>query len=434
MGRRSRADLYRLGVVGAALVVVALCAGRLPQDPAIWVRTAAFSAAGAAALQFPLSLSLTNRVSVAAAVFFAGLLILPPLPAAIAAGGASAFASLASVTQRLRSRLPRPQASVVALALSFNAALAFLCVVVPGVLLPTARVANAGEAGWGTTLLAAAAAGILMYLLNLVLIGLADALKTGTSVLQVIASAQRSIRFEFAALYATGLAAAVALALEPLMVIGLIPVTLLLHWFLERAVRLRRETIAGVERMADLVDRRDPYTADHSRRVATYVVAIAAELGLSAGEIELVRLAATVHDIGKIEVPDEILHKDGRLTPEEKAVMDRHPRAGYDLLRQFSEYARVRELVLTHHERYDGMGYPSGIRASSLPLIAQVIPVADTLDAMTSARPYRAALPWSVAMDALTEGRGSQWHPGVVDAALRAFASRFAEPKLDAVA
>ena len=432
MGRRSRADLYRLGViVCAALVILALRAGQLPHDPALWLRTAAFTLAGAAALQFPLNLSLTNRVTVAAAVFFAGMLILPPFPAALAAGGAEAFASVVSVTQRLRSRLPRPQASVVALALGFNAALAFLCVVVPAVLLPGGQMSEAHQAGWGRTVLSAMAAGILMYLLNLVLIGLADALKTGISVLPVVAAAQKSIRFEFAAIYATGLAAAVALTLAPFAVIGLVPVAIVLHWFLERAVRLRRETIAGVERMADLVDRRDPYTADHSRRVAAYVVAIATELRLSPGEVELVRLAATVHDIGKIEVPDEILHKQGRLTAEEKAVMDRHPRAGYELLQKFSEYSRVRDLVLTHHERYDGQGYPSGIRASSLPLIAQVIPVADTLDAMTSARPYRAPLPWSVALEALAEGRGSQWNPGVVDAALRAFASRTGQPKID---
>jgi putative nucleotidyltransferase with HDIG domain len=347
----------------------------------------------------------------------------------VAAGSASALDAALSVTRLLRSRRPRPQPSVVLLALSFNAALAFLCILIPASVLPAARIANAAHAGWGRTLLAAAGAAILMHLLNLVLMNTAHALKTGTRVLPVIASAQRSVRFEFAGIYATGLAAAVALDVQPWAVIGLVPVTIGLRWLLERAVRLRRETIAAVERMADLVDRRDPYTADHSRRVAQYTVAIAHELGMAGQEVELLRLAAMVHDIGKIEIPDAVLLKDGRLSPAEKAVMDEHPRRGYDLLRQFSEYARVRELVLTHHERFDGKGYPSGIRANSLPMIAQVIPVADSLDAMTSARPYRGALPWAVALEELARGRGSQWNPDAVDAALKVFAGRATEPQ-----
>jgi len=424
------ADLYRLGVAVAGIAVLAAIAPGLPGGGGAWVAAAAFALAGLASLQFPLSLSLTNRVTVASSVFFAALLVLPPALAALVAGSAFALDSAVSVTRRIRSPQPRPPAMVIGLALCFNSAVAVLSVSIPALLFPGARIASVAQHGWAWTLASAAAAGILMYLLNLTLIGIAVALRTGNRPLHAIAVSMRPVRMEFAALYTLGLVAGIGLQVAPWAVLALVPVVVGLHSLLERAVRLRRETIAAVERMADLVDRRDPYTADHSRRVAQYVVAIATELGMPPSDVDQLRLAATVHDIGKIEVPDEILLKDGRLTPAEKAVMDQHPRAGYELLRQFSEYARVRELVLTHHERYDGKGYPSRIRASALPLIAQVIPVADSLDAMTSARPYRAALSWSVALGELRRGRGSQWHPGVVDAALKVFGGRAAaEPQ-----
>lgn len=175
-----------------------------------------------------------------------------------------------------------------------------------------------------------------------------------------------------------------------------------------------------MERMADEVDRRDPYTYQHSQRVARYSRAIATKMRLSLAEIELIELAAKVHDIGKIRIPDSILLKAGKLTEEECRVMETHPRLGFQILRPFSEYAKVLDLVLTHHERYDGLGYPNGTVGRRQLLIAQVIPVADSFDAMTSNRAYRPARSWDGAMDELRRGAGSQWNPKVVEAALAA--------------
>jgi HD-GYP domain-containing protein (c-di-GMP phosphodiesterase class II) len=112
--------------------------------------------------------------------------------------------------------------------------------------------------------------------------------------------------------------------------------------------------------------------------------------------------------------------KPGKLTDEERREMERHPRLGFDILRPFSEYAKVLDLVLTHHERYDGLGYPNGTVGRRQLLIAQVIPVADSFDAMTSNRAYRAAKSWVGAMEELRHGAGSQWNPKVVEAALAA--------------
>jgi len=174
--------------------------------------------------------------------------------------------------------------------------------------------------------------------------------------------------------------------------------------------------------MADEVDRRDPYTYQHSQRVAIYAHAIARKLSFSGPEVEMVELAAKVHDIGKIRVPDSILLKPDKLTPAERRVMETHPRLGFDILRPFSEYGKVLDLVLTHHERFDGLGYPNGTVGRRLLLIAQVIPVADSLDAMTSARAYRGARSWESAMEELRRGAGTQWNPQVVEAAVAVLA------------
>jgi putative nucleotidyltransferase with HDIG domain len=192
------------------------------------------------------------------------------------------------------------------------------------------------------------------------------------------------------------------------------------HFSAAHKVELRRETVCAVERMAHEVDNRDPYTFQHSQRVAIYSHAIARSLRFGATEIELVELAAKVHDIGKIRIPDAILLKAGPLTPDERRVMETHPRVGFEILSQLSLYAKVPELVLAHHERYDGGGYPTGAVARRLGLINQVIAVADALDAMTTARAYRGAKTWDAAISELRRGAGSQWNPHVVAAALTA--------------
>ncbi len=181
-----------------------------------------------------------------------------------------------------------------------------------------------------------------------------------------------------------------------------------------------REVVPAMERVAREVDRRDPSTYQHSRRVAEYAGAIARRLRFRAAEVELVQLAARVHDIGKIRIPDAVLLKPAPLTDAERRVMETHARLGFEILSQSLVYANVLELVLAHHERYDGCGYPFGTVGRRLLLIAQVIPVADALDAMTSCRAYRGARSWDWAMGELRSGAGTQWHPVVVEAAVSA--------------
>jgi putative nucleotidyltransferase with HDIG domain len=233
-----------------------------------------------------------------------------------------------------------------------------------------------------------------------------------------------AVGLQFASLYLVGAVAAIAAVRFPwVAALSLLPAALA-YGSMRRRIQLTRETVRAVERMADEVDARDPYTFQHSQRVAGYSRAIGRELGLSAAEIELVELSAKVHDIGKIRIPDSILLKPDRLTDAERRVMETHPRLGFEILSQFSAYEKVLELVLTHHERYDGRGYPNSTVGRRLLLVAQVIPVADSLDAMTTTRAYRGAKSWDAAMNELRRGAGTQWNPKVVEAAVAALVLR----------
>lgn len=166
--------------------------------------------------------------------------------------------------------------------------------------------------------------------------------------------------------------------------------------------------------LAAALDARDPYTAGHSVRVAHYAVEIGRKANLPASELQNLRKCALLHDIGKIGVRDSILLKDGLLTAEEFAQMKKHPALGEAILRQVQPGEAMAPLlpgVRSHHERYDGKGYPDGTVGDDTPLFGRIIAVADAFDAMTSDRPYRQGMPMAKALSILSEGRGSQWDP-----------------------
>jgi HD-GYP domain-containing protein (c-di-GMP phosphodiesterase class II) len=183
-----------------------------------------------------------------------------------------------------------------------------------------------------------------------------------------------------------------------------------------------------LEGMADAVDLRDPYTGGHSRRVTEYCAQILRELRVTGCEADLILGAARVHDIGKIGVPDGILNKPSRLTPEEQAIMQSHSEMGAQLLARYPDFARGQDIVRHHHERWDGKGYPAGLKQMNIPFGARVIAVADSFDAMISDRPYRKGVSVQGACAILREERGRQWDPQVVDACLRALEQPLVEP------
>lgn len=146
------------------------------------------------------------------------------------------------------------------------------------------------------------------------------------------------------------------------------------------------------ESIVSALDARDTYTASHSNRVAEMVLVLAAALGLGPDETTLIHIAAHLHDIGKIAVSDAVLRKAGPLTADEWQEMRRHPVTGYNILRRVADFQDIAVLVLHHHERWDGQGYPDGLSGADIPLGSRIIAVADSIDAMMSSRSYRAAM------------------------------------------
>ena len=178
----------------------------------------------------------------------------------------------------------------------------------------------------------------------------------------------------------------------------------------------RQLFIDSIEMMAAAVDAKDPYTKDHSRRVAQFSVILARELGLPEEEVDKIRISATLHDVGKIGIEDRVFKKPGVLTNEEFEIMKRHTVMGYEIVRQVKQLKEMLPGIRWHHEALNGRGYPDGIKGDELPLMVRIIAVADTFDAITTDRPYQAASEFPKALDFLRKHAGTKYDPIVVDA------------------
>ena len=186
-----------------------------------------------------------------------------------------------------------------------------------------------------------------------------------------------------------------------------------------------RSIIGGiVHAMAMIVEGRDPYTAGHQRRVNDLACSIAAEMGISNQEIEGIHVAGLIHDIGKISVPAEILSKPGKLSENEFGLIKEHPRVAYDILKTIDFPWPVAEIVLQHHEKLDGSGYPRGLYKKDIIREARILTVADVVEAMASHRPYRPALGIDKALEEISRNKGILYDSEVVDACVKLFAEK----------
>ena len=183
-----------------------------------------------------------------------------------------------------------------------------------------------------------------------------------------------------------------------------------------RSQELTRSYTATVRALSNAVEARDPYTGKHAERVAAYGIEIARSLGLSRPDAPEMELGFLLHDIGKIAVPDAILYKPGALTSEERQLMARHPTAGAEILDGIDFLQEALQVVQSHHERWDGTGYPDGLKGEEIPVAARVFAVADVFDALTTDRPYRPALPLAEARQMIVRASGTQFDPRVVTA------------------
>jgi PAS domain S-box-containing protein/putative nucleotidyltransferase with HDIG domain len=189
----------------------------------------------------------------------------------------------------------------------------------------------------------------------------------------------------------------------------------------ESLTKLAKTFEQTVESLASIAEMRDPYTAGHQVRVAKLACEIASEIGMSEEQVNAIRTAALIHDIGKIIVPSEILNKPGTLSVLERSFVEAHAQASYEILKNIEFEFPIAEIILQHHEKLDGSGYPQGLSGDSILKEARVLTVADIIEAMASYRPYRPALPLKTALEEISSHRGTLYDADVVDACLRLF-------------
>ena len=173
--------------------------------------------------------------------------------------------------------------------------------------------------------------------------------------------------------------------------------------------------------ISSAIDAKDPYTKGHSDRVRNYSLAVARELGFSPIELEELNIAALLHDVGKIGIDDRVLRKPSALNDDEFALMKTHAAVGASIMERVPKLDRIIPGIKHHHENWGGGGYPDGLKGEQIPVIARVIAVADTFDAMTTDRPYQKAMSYKYAAEKIRSMTGKRFEPSVVEAFLRAF-------------
>ena len=351
----------------------------------------------------PIHIQRNFKVEVATAPLYVAAILLSPITAALVAGGGTLILRLLTRAQRGNT----PSDIVTAAGRWVIGGFVSACVAQQGI-----------NELWPLWLVLVGVAAS-MYLCDLVLGALEIAPMIGASPLHVVILFLREAALSEMAQYLIGILAALAALQQPWsLALWVLPLG-----FIYRSFKYAKEMDDGTSRllesMADAVDLRDPYTGGHSRRVKQFALHILHELSITGPEVDLISSAAHVHDIGKIGIPDQILNKPGRLTAEEKQIMDSHPDQGAELLVRYHDFARGAAIVRHHHERWDGKGYPARLQGFDIPFGARVIAVADSFDAMTSDRPYRAGMTLDQAAAVLREGRGKQWEAAIVDALLR---------------
>lgn len=390
------------GAAGASLFIPRL---RWAPTDSSWVPAFLVLTALAIVLEFvSVELPLGGAVSVATMGHTAAILLVPAPFAALAVGSAVLFEEL------VRRRPP----TRVAFNVSNHVLTISLASLVVGLIGdPRAVIAGHEHAPLAAMVVLVS---LVYYLVNDILTSAIMALATGRSLIYLIRTNGRTTMLAEAAAGLVGVLFAVIWIVEPLWTILLVIPGAVIAKAIQYISQLEHETREAVGYLAEVVDHRDASTFHHSERVAQYAVAIARQLHLDESIIELVEQAATVHDLGKIGIPDRILLKPGPLTAEEWTAMWLHAEIGARILGQFRLFGAGASIVRHHHEAFDGTGYPDGLAGEAIPLGARVVAVADALDAMTSDRPYRQALSLGDALARLRVGAGSKWDPVVVEA------------------
>jgi len=360
-------------------------------------------------------------VSASSALTYAVLIIYGPLPA----GLVNAVKGLVSALYPERRPSHRIVFDAALLAISGTAAgLSYL--LLPGLL---------GQSSHILVFLAAIIAGSVDYFITTIGIAIAIALYRSTSALKAWVENFGLIPTPYLLLAILGII--IALGYGEFGSLGLalffFPIFLARYIFksyidkAHRQVELLRAVNAAldtanqdlIETLAAVIDARDVFTYGHSIRVTDYALAIAKEMGLPEEEREIIRTAGLLHDIGKVGISERILTKKGTLTQDERHILEQHPVLGEEILGRVKDMKKLAEIVGSHHERYDGKGYPYGLEGEEIPLAGRILGVADALDAMLSDRPYRPGMNLLQALVEIQRNAGTQFDPHVVEALLR---------------
>ena len=180
----------------------------------------------------------------------------------------------------------------------------------------------------------------------------------------------------------------------------------------------------SIKTILNTLKTKDVYSEVHSNRVADMCKQMGKKMGMTKQELNLLTMISNLHDIGKISIDDHILNKPGKLTEEEWKIMKRHPETGYRILSSLPEYGEIAEDILSHHERFDGKGYPRGLKGDNIPIRARLIAVIDAYDAMTTDRPYRKKMSHEEAIKELLDNKGTQFDPKLVDIFMSIFSKK----------
>ena len=398
--------LYVAGVIGAG--AAALGVGALAARPAAADLAAAamlFAIATATQLR-PIHLTQKTKVTVEDGATFAAVLLLDPLLAMLVAGASRGAAGLRAKASWYN------RAFNVAAATLDTAGAAFAYAALAGGARPS-----------GTVLAAIIAAAGVKFAINSTVVDVAVSLQLRRRLFDKWWARHQRDTLQLLSLYVFGGLAAIAAASSAMALALLLVPSALALVILRNAARIEARTKAAIHGLAKHIEERDHYTYGHSQRVADLAERLARRMKLEQVQIDLIREAALLHDIGKIGTPDRVLLKPAALDPDERREMNKHAELGFELLEVLPAFWEGAELVRAHHERVDGTGYPRGLRGYEVPIEVSVIAVCDAYDAMTRDRVYRKALPWDTVRRELEGGRGRQWHAEAVDAFLELVAA-----------
>jgi putative nucleotidyltransferase with HDIG domain len=409
LGAKARA-YWTTVVIGGASVLTVACVWLAPSLAHLTVRQAislgtfAVLALGAELMSVPLTTfdDESARHSIGSVAAVAAIVVLPWYAAVVVAGAAVAISGLDSLPLKSIFNTANTALTVAAGATMFALMGGDAALTGPGL--------SGGLHALTTMVALAATYQVSMSAIVAIMVGLASAQRP----LQVLRTLHLKTSLQETTTIGLGLMLGGFWLYNPAFA-PLVALPVVMAYFsIETFVGIQQETRQAVLEMARSIDLRDPATRQHSQRVAKLSVALAQQLDLSHEQVANIELSSLVHDIGKIGIPNEILNKPGKLTDEERGQMEAHPVIGYEMLRHYKQFRNGLDIVRSHHERWDGTGYPDRIPSAQLPLETRIVCVADAYEAMTADRPYRSAMSSRVAYARLEEAAGTQFDPQLV--------------------